>query len=48
MNKSMKNARLQTFGANWWPHDADDDHGASSEKARLSHLRILQILSVIK
>ncbi|OAX40461.1 inhibitor of apoptosis repeat-containing protein [Rhizopogon vinicolor AM-OR11-026] len=31
-SKMMEGARLRTFGANLWPHDADDGHGASSEK----------------
>ncbi|KAJ8585228.1 BIR-domain-containing protein [Rhizopogon salebrosus TDB-379] len=30
--KIMEGARLRTFGENLWPHDVDDDHGASSQK----------------
>jgi len=35
----MEDARLRTFGT-LWPHDADDDHGATSEKVRSSHSRV--------
>jgi len=31
-SKAMEKARLQTFGENLWPHDEQDDHGASSKK----------------
>ncbi|KAG1906128.1 uncharacterized protein F5891DRAFT_942184 [Suillus fuscotomentosus] len=31
-SKAMEKARLQTFGEDLWPHDGQDDHGASSKK----------------
>ncbi|KAG2752793.1 inhibitor of apoptosis repeat-containing protein [Suillus brevipes Sb2] len=31
-SKAMEKARLQTFGEGLWPHDGQDDHGASSKK----------------
>ncbi|KAG9311657.1 hypothetical protein JVU11DRAFT_7892 [Chiua virens] len=31
-SKVMKDARLATFGQDWWPHDAEPDHAATSTK----------------
>lgn len=30
----MEEARLKTFGENWWPHDKDPNHGPNSKKVR--------------
>lgn len=35
--KAIEEARLQTFGEDWWPHDGDD-HGANSRKVWYSVL----------
>lgn len=42
-SKAMEKARLQTFGEGLWPHDGQDDHGASSKKVR-PHAHILHAL----
>ncbi|KIJ09077.1 hypothetical protein PAXINDRAFT_17833 [Paxillus involutus ATCC 200175] len=31
-SKAMERARLGTFGEDWWPHDGEADHGATSVK----------------
>lgn len=28
----MEKARLETFGEDWWPHDEEPGHGATSIK----------------
>ncbi|KAI5990123.1 hypothetical protein EDD15DRAFT_2161271 [Pisolithus albus] len=30
--KAMEDARLKTFGQDWWPHDDEPNHGANSKK----------------
>jgi hypothetical protein len=42
----MEKARLQTFGENLWPHDEQDDHGASSKKVR-PHAHLCRTLNLI-
>ena len=31
-SKAMEMARLETFGRDWWPHDGEPGHGATSVK----------------
>jgi hypothetical protein len=45
-SKAMEKARLQTFGENLWPHDEQDDHGASSKKVR-PHAHLCRTLNLI-
>ena len=42
-NKAIEEARLKTFGEDWWPHDEEANHGANSRKVR--HLVLLSLLS---
>ena len=31
-SRAMEKARLDTFGEDWWPHDGEPGHGATSVK----------------
>ncbi|KIJ61500.1 hypothetical protein HYDPIDRAFT_71293, partial [Hydnomerulius pinastri MD-312] len=37
-SKAMEKARLGTFGEDWWPHDEEPGHGATSKKASFNPL----------